>query len=446
MSRRLSSSAMYAGIAAIVLAMSTVHANVFASFRYDVIGSDRFSWTATYIGFLALAAYVVGLPDVPRRARQIAAASVAAPILAVVGVSLIALALGEPFLPRFVVTSTSALTTVWFAATAVVVNGGRRRASGRERVVLVGDQDGRVGIEQELRSNPERPATIVAQLTVEQAQPTPDAPAPIRELVDAEQATLVVLDRAAQSSQRIVDQAAMVHEDGVRVRTLSLFYEQWLGKLPISELERVSLLFDIGEVHRQRYSRLKRLIDLSVAVVLLPVLVAVVPAVVVGNAIANRGPLFFHQDRVGTGGEVFRIHKFRTMRPDGDGFGEWTAETDMRVTPFGGLLRRTHLDELPQLINIVRGELSLVGPRPEQPAYVAQLEAKLPYYQLRHLVQPGLTGWAQVKFGYARTEHDALEKLQFEFYYLRRQALAVDLRILVRTMRTILPIGGPSWQ
>ncbi|MEM9464123.1 MAG: sugar transferase [Actinomycetota bacterium] len=445
MSRRVSSLLLYSGIVAIVLAMSAVHANVFATFRYDVIGSQRFPWTATYIAFLGLAAYVVGLPDVPRRARQIAAASVAAPILAVLGVSLIALALGEPFLPRFVVVSTTVLAAAWFATTATIANGGRSRASGRERVVLIGDQDGRHGIEQELRHNPERPATIVAQLTVEQAQPSPDQPAPIREVVEAEGATLIVLDRAAQSSQAIVDQAAMAHEDGVRVRTLSLFYEQWLGKLPISELERVSLLFDIGEVHRQRYSRLKRVIDLGVAVALLPLLLALVPIVAIGNALANRGPLLFHQDRVGKGGTVFRIHKFRTMRPDGDGFGAWTAESDMRVTPFGAILRRTHLDELPQLINIVRGELSLVGPRPEQPAYVAQLEAKLPYYQLRHLVQPGLTGWAQVKFGYARSEHDALEKLQFEFYYLRRQALAVDLRILVRTMRTILPIGGPSW-
>ncbi len=181
--------------------------------------------------------------------------------------------------------------------------------------------------------------------------------------------------------------------------------------------------------------------DLAIAVALLPVLVAVTPLVVLGNLIANRGPLMFHQERVGKGGRAFRIHKFRTMAP-GTRSGEWTELDDDRVTPFGRVLRATHVDELPQLVNVVRGDLSLVGPRPEQPHYVEQLEAKLPYYQLRHLVQPGLTGWAQVKRGYGRSEGDALEKLQYEFYYLRRQAFAVDVRILVRTLRTVLPAGA----
>jgi len=155
--------------------------------------------------------------------------------------------------------------------------------------------------------------------------------------------------------------------------------------------------------------------------------------------------LLFHQERVGKSGVIFRIHKFRTMRPS-DGVADWTEIDDDRVTRFGALLRGGHFDELPQIVNVLRGELSVVGPRPEQVQYVEQLEAKLPYYQLRHLVQPGLTGWAQVKYGYARSEGDALEKLQFEFYYLRRQALAVDLRILVRTLRTVLPLGGSRWQ
>ena len=257
-------------------------------------------------------------------------------------------------------------------------------------------------------------------------------------------ATVVVLDRDSQSSQAIVDQVALLHEQGIRVRTLSLFYEQWLGKLPIGELERVSLMFDIGEIHRLRYSRLKRLLDVAAAIVLLPVLAVATPLIALGNVIANRGPIFYHQDRVGKGGEIFRIHKFRTMRDSAAPSvpSAWTDIDDGRVTGFGGLLRASHLDELPQIINILRGDLSLVGPRPEQPHYVEQLASKLPYYELRHLVQPGLTGWAQVKFRYARSEADALEKLQYEFYYLRRQALAVDLRILVRTLRTIVPMGG----
>ena len=441
MSRRAPTILLYLGVVTIVMAMTALHAEVVAVPSYDFTASKRFPWAVTYAVMLAVAAYTVGLPDVPSRARQIAAASVAAATLAVLGVSTLAAALGSPLLPRFVLTTTSLLVIGWFATCAMVARGGKSRARSRERVVLIGDQDDMLDLDRELRQSPERPGTIVAHLSIADAQPHPDLPAPVRAVVTEQEGTLVVLDRAAQSSQPIVDQVAMLHEDGVRVRTLSLFYEHWLGKLPIGELERVSLMFDIGEIHRQRYSRLKRLIDVTVASLLLPLLVVIVPLVFVGNLVANRGPLFFRQERVGKGGQAFKIYKFRTMTPAGDGFGEWTDQADVRVTPLGGVLRASHLDELPQLINILKGDLSLVGPRPEQPKYVAELEAKLPYYQLRHLVQPGLTGWAQVKFGYARSEDDALEKLQFEFYYLRRQALAVDLRIMVRTLRTIVPMG-----
>jgi lipopolysaccharide/colanic/teichoic acid biosynthesis glycosyltransferase len=128
------------------------------------------------------------------------------------------------------------------------------------------------------------------------------------------------------------------------------------------------------------------------------------------------------------------------MVPDPEGASTWTSRNDPRVTRFGSLLRRTHLDELPQAVNVLRGDLSIVGPRPEQPRYVAELVEKLPFYDMRHLVRPGVTGWAQVKYGYAGDERDALEKLQYEFWYLRYQSLALDARIVGRTIRSVL--GG----
>jgi lipopolysaccharide/colanic/teichoic acid biosynthesis glycosyltransferase len=228
----------------------------------------------------------------------------------------------------------------------------------------------------------------------------------------------------------------------VRVRTLSLFYEQWLGKLPVSELERVSLLFDVGEIHAPRYARVKRLGDLVAAAGGLLVLAAVLPIVVVGNALGNRGPLFFRQPRTGRRGDQFAILKLRTMRPCGDGAGPSTIEGDPRITPFGGFLRRTHLDELPQVWNVLRGDLTFVGPRPEQPHLVEQLEQKIPYYGFRHLVRPGLTGWAQVKYHYGADETDALEKLQYEFFYLRHQSIGLDARIAMRTLRHIFGMEG----
>jgi lipopolysaccharide/colanic/teichoic acid biosynthesis glycosyltransferase len=125
-----------------------------------------------------------------------------------------------------------------------------------------------------------------------------------------------------------------------------------------------------------------------------------------------------------------------------DPAGDPTAEDDPRVTRFGRVLRRSHLDELPQVLNILRGELSVVGPRPEQPHLVSELSAKLPFYRLRHLVRPGLTGWAQVKYRYAGTDVEALEKLQYEFFYLRRQSLALDVRIVGRTLRSVIGRDG----
>jgi lipopolysaccharide/colanic/teichoic acid biosynthesis glycosyltransferase len=169
----------------------------------------------------------------------------------------------------------------------------------------------------------------------------------------------------------------------------------------------------------------------------------VLPFVVVGDIVANRGPLFYRQTRVGKNGDEFSILKFRTMRmTDEPPSKEWTQENDPRITRFGRMLRRAHVDELPQMVNILRGDLSFVGPRPEQPQYVYELSQKLPFYGLRHLVRPGLTGWAQVKYGYAGDERDALEKLQYEFWYLRNQSLSLDARVLGRTVRSVLGQGG----
>ena len=200
------------------------------------------------------------------------------------------------------------------------------------------------------------------------------------------------------------------------------------------------MMFDIGEVHRQRYTRVKRIVDVVLGAIGTIALVLVVPFILIANLFGNRGPLLYGQTRVGKAGKEFRILKFRTMHADGEQGGAWTGEDDPRITRFGGVLRRSHLDELPQVVNILRGELSIVGPRPEQPHYVDELNEKLPFYSMRHLVRPGLTGWAQIKYGYAGDERDALEKLQYEFFYLRHQSLSLDLRIVGRTVRSVL--GG----
>ena len=440
---------LYLGIAVVVAGLSKVHAAYIADPPYDYTGSFRFAWSLSYAALLALSAYGFGLPDLTRSWRSALRASLGAAVSAAVVISVIQLVVGDALLPRFVVFGSAAVLVGWFAICSAISSGFRSRAEQRDRVLVVSDQVDAAALTEEIDQRAERPAILIGVLRVVEAVATADGSAPVREAAARHDVTVLVLDRDAQSSPSVVAQAAELHEAGVRVRTLSLFHEEWLGSLPLAELERISMMFDIGELHRARYGRLKRVVDVALALMGLVALVVVTPVVVLGNLIANRGPLLYRQTRVGRGGETFEILKFRTMRaaPDptagasaGDaaGAGAWTGERDPRITRFGHLLRVSHLDELPQVLNVLVGELSIVGPRPEQVHYVDSLTEKLPFYAMRHLVRPGLTGWAQVKYGYAGDDLGALEKLQYEFYYLRHQNLRLDARIIGRTTRAVL--------
>ncbi|MFN2607211.1 MAG: sugar transferase [Acidimicrobiales bacterium] len=436
--RRLARPLLFAGIAAAVLGLAQAHA---LAHGYGLVDSSRFAWTLAYVALLGLCAYGAGLPELAGTRRAVVATTVGATAAAAFGVSVLQLLGGSALLPRFVVFASPALVLPWSLLCAALARDGRAHDSRRDRLVVVSGLAAAAELGDDLDAEPERPAVVAEVLDPAVATARRPGSRPLVEAVRATGATAVVLDRAAQADDSIVAQAAELHEAGVRVRTLSLFYEQWLGKLPMSELERVSLMFDIGELHRSRYGRMKRVLDAVFSLAGLAVLALVTPAVLVGNLVANRGPLLYRQPRVGKNGRVFEILKFRTMRP-GPPSTEWTSTADPRITPFGAWLRRTHLDELPQVLNILGGHLSVVGPRPEQPQYVETLEAKLPFYRLRHLVRPGLTGWAQVKYPYGASDADALEKLQYEFYYLRHQGLALDLRIIGRTLRSVLARSG----
>jgi lipopolysaccharide/colanic/teichoic acid biosynthesis glycosyltransferase len=441
--RRIARVLSLGGGAIAVLVLSLVHASDIAEPPYSFTGSFRFSWAIGYSVVLGVTTYAVGLPDQPASRRQAAWLAVVAVSIAAFGVSVPQLILGDALLPRFVVFGAAAAMIPWQVAISDVARRGHTRDEGRDRVLLVAEPVEREHLIDDLRLEPERGASLAATMSPAEAAGPESGQAPLLDLQSDVGASVVVIDRYAQADDRVIAQAATLHESGIRVRTLQGFYEEWLGKLPVSELERASLFFDIGELHRARYGRMKRIMDLALALIGLVPLAAVTLVVLVGNLVANRGPLLYRQVRIGKGGAPFTILKFRTMRDVPLHTGEvsrWTERDDPRITPFGRALRRTHLDELPQLWNILRGDLSIVGPRPEQPHYVEELSSKLAFYDLRHLVRPGLTGWAQVKYGYAGDERDALEKLQYEFFYLRHQDLLFDQRIILRTLRAM--VGG----
>ena len=436
------------GLIAAVLGVAVLHATVLAAESYELVGSSRLPWWLVVGLAMVGTGYALGLPELPSGRREAAMRGLGAALAAVAVVSFGQLVLAAPLLPRSSLGLLLLIVPVWAIVGWNLATDAASWQSQRDQVFLVAEQpDEHAALSFELSHRPEQPATVVAALPVELARLGPDGRAHLVEAVSRTNASVLVLDTAAQSDDGVVQQVAVLHRRGLRIRTLALFYEGWLGKLPLAELARVSLLFDIGELHRMRYVRAKRVVDLLLGVVGSLMLAGVALPVWIANRFGNRGPLLFSQPRVGKDGQVFTMHKFRTMVPvaagEGhDGQAAWTTENDPRITPFGRFLRRSHLDELPQMVNVLRGELSIVGPRPEQPHYVDELREKIPFYDVRHLVRPGLTGWAQVKQGYAADEADALEKLQFDFYYLRRQGLALDVRIIWRTARGVLAGHG----
>jgi lipopolysaccharide/colanic/teichoic acid biosynthesis glycosyltransferase len=432
---RLARWSLFFGTAVVVLGLGKVHAKYLGF--YDFTGSYRFGWSIAYILLLCVGAYGVGLPDLPRNVYQALWSALGAAVIGAAGVSLAQLLLGSLLLPRFVIFWSAVFLVPGWSLTGFIAARDRTRQRRRDRVLLVATEGDVDRLQEELARQPERRATIVDVLKPEEA-----AQGALTSAASVAGATVVVLAREALHDDAIIEQVASLHEHGVRVRTLTLFYDEWLGKLPLSELERVALMFDIGEIHRARYGRFKRALDLLVALAALPAFAVSVPLVALGDLAANRGPVFYRQRRVGRYNEEFTIWKYRTMRPDASAVSSWTVQDDPRVTAFGRILRRTHIDELPQAVNLLLGEISTVGPRPEQPSYVDELTEKIRFYRLRHLVRPGITGWAQVKYDYGASDADAIEKLQYEFWYLRHQGLTLDLRIIGRTLRSVARLGG----
>lgn len=443
--RRGARLALYGGIVVAVVGLSVYHSRAIADPPYSYTGTFRFGWSLLYIAVLMVTAYGLGLPELPRTAGRALVTSVIAAVSGAVVISVLQLLTGDALLPRFVVFGTAIVLVPWYLLCAALAAGGRQRDAERDRVLVVGSPEEAAPLRADLRRASEHAAAIAGVLLPEAAgQPEgkPPAGGPLVRRARELSATVVVLDGAAEADRSVIDQAAELHAEGIRVRSYAQFTDEWLGKVPLADLERASLLFDVGEVHRARYGRLKRIIDLGFGVVGMVLFVLLVPFVVVGDLVANRGPLIFGQERVGKGGSTFRILKFRTMEPQATTAGETTTIGDPRVTPFGRFLRKSHLDEVPQAWNVLRGDLSIVGPRPEQPHYVERFTAVLPFYDLRHLVRPGITGWAQVKYHYGTGDEDAREKLQYEFWYLRHQGLALDMRIVGRTIRSVIGGGG----
>ncbi len=232
---------------------------------------------------------------------------------------------------------------------------------------------------------------------------------------------------------------------GVRVSWMPDLYEKICRKVPIQHIDPAWALHAMQD--RSFMSRIqemsKRLVDLILVTLALPILLLIIPLIALAVKIDSKGPAFYRQIRCGRAGKAFAIYKFRTMVTDAEKDGvKWAQKNDSRITKMGRFLRKSRLDELPQLYNVLKGEMSIVGPRPERPEFIAQLEEEIPFYRTRLMVKPGITGWAQIHYDYGNTVEDALIKLQYDFYYIRYQSLALDIYTMFRTVGVLFLLKG----
>jgi sugar transferase (PEP-CTERM system associated) len=327
-----------------------------------------------------------------------------------------------------------------------------RRMGPRERLLLVGTGEGAVRLARELYERSDLGIKIVGFIDPDPARVgTPvinpgvigtieDIPAIVR----ARRVDEVVVSLSDARGMLPMDKLLEMKLDGVRFDHLASIYEKYTGKIAVENLRPSWLIFSEG-FNKSRVQRVaKRAIDLVLALIGVVVAAPVMLLVALAVRLTSKGPALYHQQRVGQHGRVFTLHKFRSMRTDAekDTGAVWARQNDDRITPLGKVLRRTRLDELPQLWNVLCGHMSVVGPRPERPEFVSTLSKQIRFYGQRHSVRPGLTGWAQVSYTYGASVEDAMEKLQYELFYIKNMSIALDLFIIAKTVKTVLMRKG----
>lgn len=271
---------------------------------------------------------------------------------------------------------------------------------------------------------------------------------PLSTLVDEKNASEIIVSTEGFTKEVIENlnkKLIFQFEKGINIKSFESFYEELTDCVPTEHLG-YNFYKDIHfskSNEKGLYLFLHRFIDLLIAMVGIVFLIGILPFILIGNLLGNRGPLFYVQKRVGLHGKIFQIIKLRSMVLDAEkGGAVWAKKNDIRITRFGKFLRNTRLDEIPQFLNILKGEMSLIGPRPERPEFVNNLKEKIPFYSIRNVIKPGLTGWAQVNYPYAATIEEQEKKLRYDLFYIKEQSAFIDFKIIIKTMTTVLFFKG----
>ncbi len=316
----------------------------------------------------------------------------------------------------------------------------------KSRVLVLGSGEKAAGITNLKRWIDTVGYTLVGFINVSNKDPK----VPEDKIIDSEGKTLAQLAREHCADEIVIafdDRRRRMPMDdlldckmlGVRVIDLITFYERETYKLKLDVMDRSWLIFSDG-FQQGLYARwFKRILDISVSAAILLVTMPIMVAAAIAIKLESKGGIFYSQKRVGFGGKVYSVHKFRSMVADAEKNGaQWATKNDSRVTKVGGFMRVTRIDELPQLLNVLKGDMSFVGPRPERPEFVDQFCERIEYYSERHRVKPGITGWAQVCYPYGASESDAFEKLQYDLYYAKNSSLFLDLMIILQTVEVVV--------
>jgi sugar transferase (PEP-CTERM system associated) len=395
----------------------------------------------TFVGLYRRGSIVVGLAALLRRAflAVFMGACIAYVALAAEGQSTYAIQL----LGRSV--AYMAIGVVLVRSLAFVA---RQSSLGARRILIVGGGSEAHEVARDIRADRRTQATIVGFYPTS-ADGEGDAPVSgffsrdqsiERVVQDHRVDEIVVAVREQRGGGVPMDQLLACRIRGVKVLDLAGFYERAHSEVPTDSLKASWLVYGHGFVQGGLRTVVKRGFDLLFSTLLLLVAMPVMLFAMLAIRLESPGPILYRQERVGLGGRGFMCIKFRSMRTDAekDGVARWATKNDSRVTRVGAFIRKTRIDELPQLFSVLRGDMSLVGPRPERPSFVSELKETIPFYDIRHSVKPGVTGWAQVRYGYCATLDDSRRKHQFDLYYVKNNSLLLDVLVLIETVSVVL--------
>lgn len=357
------------------------------------------------------------------------------------------------FLGRGVFMIVAALVIAGVVAWRMAFEWMMRRARPAERLLLVGTTDATIALARELFTRrAELGVEIVGFIDPDPSKVGHSLINPgiigtldeIPSIVKSHAVDRVVVGLLDARGKLPMDKLLDLRMGGIEFDYIASVYERYTGKVALENLRPSWFIFSSGFRNTRTLEVAKRVQDVTAAVIGLLLALPVMIVVAIAVKLTSRGPVLYSQRRVGQNGRVFMIRKFRSMRQDAEHStgAVWAQPDDERVTPIGWLLRSTRADELPQFWNVLMGEMSLVGPRPERPEFVDDLTGTIRFYRLRHAVKPGLTGWAQIRYSYGSSTKDALEKLQYDLYYLKHMSPALDMFIIFSTLKTVLSRGG----